>query len=150
MAESFDTAASSEGANVAGDTITGPIFVAAAYLVYGPAGGPYERVDDPTPLPVRQSSDSSTIVRVDAAPITTTLLAANANRRGATVYNDTSLSLYLALGSGASTETYTLKVAAGGYYELPFGYTGVVTGIWPSASAGTGTADGEALVTELS
>lgn len=55
--------------------------------------------------------------------------------------------MYLKLGSGASLASFTLIVAAGGYYELPVIngslYTGIVTAIWG------GSPTGSVLVTEV-
>lgn len=150
MPVSFDTTPSSEGANVAGKT-QGSTFVPASILVYSNDGGvTYEQVNSTTALPIKELRASTPAnTQVDASPVSTTLLAANANRLGATFYNNSTTDLYLVLGATASTETFTIKMAAGGYYELPFHYVGAVAGIWPSASAGTGTADGEVQVTEL-
>lgn len=73
-----------------------------------------------------------------------TILASNANRRGATVYNDSTAILYLNLdNSVASTTNYTAQLVAGAYYEVPFGYTGEIRGIWASAT-------GNARITEFS
>lgn len=72
MAETFDTVetnSGSGGAKVAGDTFTQDSvskFVAAGYIVYGAAGGPYERVALTTGLPV-QPQTSSTWTAVGAA-----------------------------------------------------------------------------------
>lgn len=158
MPESFDTARSgtpdsSTGVQVAGDNVSSA-FVQAVYLVYGAAGGPYERVDTATPLPVDDygGPTASTTTVVEASQVSQTLLAANTSRRGCTVYNNGTSDLYLKLGANASSTDFTLIVAPGGYYEVPFKWRGVVSGVWPSALAGTGTgtyADGEALVTEL-
>ena len=73
-----------------------------------------------------------------------TLLAANPNRRAFSVFNDSTAVLYLKLGGTASTSSYTVQIAAGGFYELPatWGYAGVVDGIWASAT-------GNARVTEV-
>lgn len=74
-----------------------------------------------------------------------TVLASNANRLGGTVFNDSSVVLYLALAATASTTSYTVQVPPGGYYELPndgCGYTGIMTGI-------ATTATGNIRVTEL-
>ncbi|MGV0984980.1 MAG: hypothetical protein ACOYB2_10525 [Limnohabitans sp.] len=75
----------------------------------------------------------------------TTILASNSNRLGAAIYNDSTQVLYLLLASGtASATAFTVKVASGGYYELPpnmAGYTGVIKGLWASAN-------GNARVTE--
>lgn len=159
MAETFNTVRSStpdttSGSQVAGDTFTqdsDTVFVAAGYLVYGPNGGPYERVDTATPLPVKeQRAATSSVTLVEAASTEgTTLQAANNNRLALAVYNNSTLDLYLKLGSGASSTSFTLIIAPNGYYEVPGHYTGVVTGTWPGGSAGTATSDGNALVTEL-
>lgn len=58
MPETFDFAATnpaSGGENLAGDRFTQagtPVFLPAAYLVFGPAGGPFTRVDSAAGLPV--------------------------------------------------------------------------------------------------
>jgi hypothetical protein len=64
-----------------------------------------------------------------------TLQASNANRRQLVVVNDSTAVLYLKYGSGASATSYTVKLAAGDYWEMPLpAYTGIVTGIWASAN----------------
>jgi hypothetical protein len=71
-----------------------------------------------------------------------TLQASNASRRLLLVYNDSTSVLYLKYGSSASSSSYTVKLAAGDYWEMPLPvYTGIVTGVWASAN-------GSALVTE--
>ena len=73
------------------------------------------------------------------------ILAANASRIGATVFNDSTVALYLGLGTTtASTTNYTVQIAANGYYETPPYFTGQIRGIWAS-DPGTGAAR----VTEL-
>lgn len=66
-------------------------------------------------------------------------LAANANRKGATFFNDDTLTtgatVKLALGFAASATAYTVAVPAQGYFEVPFGYTGAINRY---ASAATG------------
>jgi hypothetical protein len=72
------------------------------------------------------------------------ILAANVNRKGAFVFNDTNRTLYLKLGSGVSISSFTTKVPADDLYEVPFpAYTGIITGIWPAGVSGS------ARVTEL-
>jgi hypothetical protein len=72
---------------------------------------------------------------VAGAAADTLILAANSNRLGATIYNDSSAILYLALGTAAaSTTDFTVKMVASAYYEVPFGYTGMIRGIWASAT----------------
>lgn len=72
-----------------------------------------------------------------AATVTanTTILVANVNRFGASIYNESTAVLFLLLGAGTESATvYTLQMAAGSYYETPFGFTGVIKGHWASAN----------------
>lgn len=72
-----------------------------------------------------------------------TLLAANAARKGATVFNDSTATLKISLGAAASATSFTCEIAARGYYETPYGYTGIIDGIASAAS-------GDARITEVS
>lgn len=72
------------------------------------------------------------------------LLAANPYRLGATIWNDSSIAVYVKLGTTASATSYTVKLASGAYYEVPFGYTGKIDGIWVSDPG-----DGACRITEL-
>ena len=95
------------------------------------------------PLVVRQLQPATpTTSNVTAAVADTLLLASNPNRAGASIYNDSTASLYVKLGSGASTTSFTVKLNKDDYYEIPYGYTGIVHGYWSSAS-------GAARVTEM-
>src|SRR4051794_36278118 len=65
----------------------------------------------------------------------TTILAANAARFGASIYNESTAVLFLLLGAGTESATvYTLQMAAGSYYETPFGFTGIIKGHWAAAN----------------
>lgn len=88
-------------------------------------------------------SATGTTSSVNDSASSVTVLAANAARLGATVYNDSTVALYLKLGATASATDFTVKIAADGYYEVPSGYTGIIDGIWAS------DASGAARVTEL-
>ena len=84
-------------------------------------------------------SSTNTTSSVAGSVSVQTLIASNANRLGGTVYNDSSAVLYIKLGPSASTSDFTALIASnssgvGGYYEIPFGYTGIVTGVWSSAA----------------
>lgn len=70
-----------------------------------------------------------------------TLLAANTSRVTASVFNDSTSALYILAGAGASTSNFSVKVLPGGYFEVPAGYRGSLTGLWD-------TATGNARVTE--
>lgn len=66
---------------------------------------------------------------------TTTVLASNANRIGATVFNESTATAYLKLGATASLTSYSLQLLPGAYYEVPFSYTGVIDGITAGQTA---------------
>jgi len=85
---------------------------------------------------------TAAVASVAASITPVTLVASNTARKGATVQNDSASALYLKLGSTASNVSYTCLMAAGSYYETPYGYTGIITGAWVSAV-------GAALVTEV-
>jgi hypothetical protein len=86
-------------------------------------------------------SGTATVTRVPAAITATTLQAANSDRKGITVYNDSTSVMYLKLGAGASPTDYTVKLQKDSTYEAPFAWIGIVTGIWVAAN-------GAAMVTE--
>lgn len=69
-------------------------------------------------------------------------LAANSDRVGATVYNDSTADVYVKLGATASATSFTVKLFQDGFFTIPFGYTGVIDCIWTSAT-------GSARVTEV-
>ena len=88
------------------------------------------------------ASSTSTPTSVAAATTSNTILATNTNRIGATIWNNSTANLYIEFGATATTSAFLAKIAAGGYYELPFRYTGIISGIWDAAN-------GNALVREL-
>jgi len=90
----------------------------------------------------RFKSTIPTRANVPAQVADTVLLAFNMDRRGGTVYNDSSSILYLSLGSGASPTSFTCRLKSQSYYEIPFDYVGAVHGYWVAAN-------GVARVTEL-
>jgi hypothetical protein len=69
--------------------------------------------------------------------VAATVLAANTGRVGATIFNDaaSASAVYVALGITATASAFTVLIAVGGYYELPYGFTGAVTGICASGTA---------------
>jgi len=98
-----------------------------------------------TTIPVvttEPKSATGTLSNVDASASNVTLLASNSSRLGATIFNDSTVNLYIKLGATSSLISFTVKILAGGYYEIPFRYNGRIDGIWDSAT-------GTARVTEL-
>lgn len=91
------------------------------------------------PMPVIETRPSTAALANIAGSVTNvTLIASNAARRGASIFNDSTSALYIKYGATASTSSFTVKVNPGGYFEVPQPcYTGIVDGIWDSA---TGTA----------
>lgn len=79
------------------------------------------------------STNTATITRVVAALIDTALLAANANRLGAYVANESTGTLYLKLGLVASVTDYTIKLFEDDVFQIPAEYKGAVNGIWSAA-----------------
>jgi len=92
----------------------------------------------------RDIAVTGTVTSVASVATATTIKAANERRKGITVFNTDANVLYLLLGTGtASATNFTTSVATNTYFAIPFGYTGIVSGIW--AVDGTGAA----LVTEF-
>lgn len=81
---------------------------------------------------------------VNDANSNTTLLSANADRRGVAIFNDSTEALYVKFGTTASTTSFTVKILAGGFYEMPEPiYVGQIDGIWSANGSGA------ARITEL-
>lgn len=85
---------------------------------------------------------TSAVTSVTASTSSVTLKAANGDRLGLVIYNDSTANLFVKLGVTASATSFTHKMAGGGMYEVPFSYVGVVDAIWD-------VANGAARVTEL-
>lgn len=88
---------------------------------------------------LRSATGAQTSVAGSASSVT--LLASNANRLGASIYNDSTAILYVRFQATASTSNFSVKLFPDDFYEVPFGYTGIIDGIWASAT-------GNARVTE--
>ena len=98
-------------------------------------------------LAVTQLSTNGNITAVAAVNTDTLLLAANVDRRGVFIYNDTT-GATIKIGLSASTvssSNFSVQISAGGLFEIPFGYTGEIRAIWSVTESG-----GFARITELS
>ena len=82
---------------------------------------------------------------IPASAVPAVYLAANPNRLGATINNDSpNRFMYIKLGGGVSGVSYSVLLGAHSYYELTFpAYTGVIEGVWGPGVGGFAT------VTEL-
>lgn len=89
---------------------------------------------------VRKCS-TGTANTVAASATAVTIIAANNSRVGATIYNDSTVALYLLLSAdtSVSTSNFTVKLQADDYYEVPFGYYGKIEGLWASATGNART-----------
>lgn len=86
------------------------------------------------------SPQTATLANVASSASSTTVFAASSNVNGRTVFNDSNATLYLKFGATASPTSYTVQVAAGGYFEFPIPvYSGEVDGIWSSANGNART-----------
>jgi hypothetical protein len=100
---------------------------------------------DQSNLPTKETrAATSAVTSVADTATSTTLLASNANRLGASIANDSSSVLYVKFGTTASATDYTVRLSQYAYYEVPFNYTGRIDGIWA-----TDPGDGAARITEL-
>lgn len=87
--------------------------------------------------------NTATVTSVSSAATSTSILAANTARYGGSITNTDANALYLLLGGGtASATNYSVKLFTDDYFEIPFGFTGAITGIWAADGSGA------ALVTE--
>jgi hypothetical protein len=95
-----------------------------------------------TPIKTYQNTPTATLTSVAGSATSVTVLASNAARKGAMVVNDSTSIVYIAFSATATSTAFSAKLNASDYYEVPFGYTGIITGIWV-------TATGSARVTEI-
>jgi hypothetical protein len=77
---------------------------------------------------------ASAVTSVSASAASVQLLAINTNRKDCALYNDSTSAVRVKLGTTASATSFTAKLDAGGYYEIPYGYTGRIDAIWDSAT----------------
>lgn len=81
----------------------------------------------------RSSTPSQTSPSVTTS--STSILASNANRLWATIYNEAGSTCLVKLWATASATSYSVPVAVGGYYEVPFQYTWAIDWIVASGTA---------------
>src|SRR5574343_70400 len=78
-------------------------------------------------------STSASPARVSASASVVGLANLNTSRLGLSIANDSPGDLYVKLGTSAGTADYNVRLVQYAYYEVPFGYTGTITGIWATA-----------------
>ena len=91
--------------------------------------------DATTQRVVQGGNPTSTVTQVGSAAVDTSLLAANAVRKGALFFNDSTATLFILYGTGvASATNYSVKIGPQAYFEDPLQYTGGYHGIWSAAN----------------
>lgn len=92
---------------------------------------PVTIASDQSPLTSSTATKSNaTVTNVNAVA-----LAANANRKACTIYNDSGVNVYISFGSAATTTSFSIKMVDGSYYELPAPvYTGAIHAITAAGS----------------
>lgn len=110
-----------------------PLLDSSGRLVTATANGAGLSVSD-------LKSGTATRSTVNSSTNSATILAANTSRKGASIYNSDANTLYLDLSGGtAATTRCQYAIASGQTHEVPFGFTGLITGIW--GADGSGLAD---------
>ena len=87
---------------------------------------------------------TATLSSVSASASNQTLLAANANRKRVIIHNDSTATMYIKFGAAASATSFTYCLYGGDTYEspaLPI-YTGIIDGIWASATGAARITEG--------
>lgn len=79
-------------------------------------------------------SNTVAAFNIEASITSIQILAANPDRKGATIWNNGTANLFIELGAKAALTAFALKITPGSYYEVPFGYSGRISGIWDVAS----------------
>ncbi len=92
--------------------------------------------------PSSNQPDTSITSSVASSMSNQVLLAANVDRLGATIHNDSSEHLLVKLGLVATLTDFTVGMAPASYYEVPFAYIGAISGLWLAVN-------GAARITEL-
>lgn len=87
-----------------------------------------------TYLPGDVPPSTATVTSVDDTASSTVLIAANADRKEVIIFNDSSSTLYVKLGTTASTTDYTVKLYTDDSFST--NYTGRIDGIWSANSTG--------------
>lgn len=112
-------------------------------LVYQPVSRPFSveisiwidemPINNPS-VPSYQTSTTAASTTVASSVASVAILVANTARKGATVWNASTATLYLDLDATATAADYAARLDPGGYYEVPYGFTGALSGIWSAAN----------------
>lgn len=100
--------------------------------------GTLRDVDDTHGLPVNATGTTTSVdVSIAANATSTQVLAANANRKALLITNTDANAVYLYYGTTAIATKFTVQIASGGYWEMPWPvWTGRIDAIWVAAGSG--------------
>ena len=85
---------------------------------------------------VRKHATSAAVSTASASTSDAEVLAANADRMGATFFMDGNATCYIKLGGAASSSDFSVRLVNNGYYELPEGFTGAIHAAFSITDAG--------------
>jgi hypothetical protein len=91
---------------------------------------------------VEAAAEHSTIHTVAASLPSVTIAAANPNRKGLIVYNDSEATLFLGYAASTTPDAFTFKLPAKAHWEMEHLFEGTVSAVW-SAEVG------RAVITEI-
>jgi hypothetical protein len=86
-----------------------------------------------------EAQSATVAAPIDQSASVVTLLAANTQRAGFVIENDSeswNADLLVKFGAAASLTDYTRRIKGGDCWDRLGGYTGIITGIWTSAGSG--------------
>jgi len=124
---------------------TSPWIVAGGGTAGTPASGvvTVQGISGMTALQVvTNKATTSSVTSVASSATNVTLLSANPNRLFASIYNSSSKTVYIKLGTTASSSSFSIFLMPNSYWEVPVDWTGQIDAIWTAAN-------GNALITEL-
>lgn len=126
------SAAVGAGVTAAADAILG-VYYQRLKLIHGIDGVNDGDVAKTNPLPTRQTGATPTTANVGASAASVTVLAANANRMRAWLYNDSTSNCYIKYGAAASNASFTKLLLPNEFFTVD-GYTGIIDAIWAVAA----------------
>jgi hypothetical protein len=111
---------------------------AGVQLLVDAAGQNLGKIDADGAQLVDQKNSTGTPTITSTLPTTgdQTLLAANANRRAATIYNNSDHTVFIRIGGAANASTaFSIAIPANGYWVVEANHTGAVHGLIASGTA---------------
>jgi hypothetical protein len=99
------------------------------------APGSASDVSAASPLPINQvPATTCTPTSVASSATSVLLLAANANRRGVVIRNQSTAVLYIDFGAPATADSPIVVQPGDPFFDLPASYSGDLHGIWAAAN----------------